>query len=162
MRTLRARWRGQSLVEFAVVGPLVILLILACLGFGWSTWQRSMVDHQISTLASDLPDDWESYDADELVKKLICDGTLLDEDKVEVENARVTTRKVDSPSSSTVSVDGTDETLRATDTKTYVTVSATVRYDLTGPLALGGSIEYVREVKGDYLAERRYEFSWDE
>lgn len=156
MTAARARRRAGETVEFALAGTLVILLILGICAFGYSCWQVTAVDYELSRLSETLPDDWASRDADEVVKEMILEGSTLDASRLTVENATIKaeTRAETLKGDAAAKALGKDYTYR---TETWVTVSAEVDYDATGAIALGGKVDHKRTVEGTYLVERKNE-----
>lgn len=153
---LRERVCANDVIETACVMPLILLLVMGILAFGFSAWQRSSIDYELSHMAEDLPDDWAGKDADEVVRELILKDSFLDGSKLTVSNARVE----ESSETSTRANDAVSKRLGSSGSytkETWVTVTADVEYDATGALALAGRIDYKRTVSGTYLVERRYE-----
>lgn len=153
-RALRERACANDVIETACVMPLILLLMMGILAFGFSAWQRSSIDYELSHMAEDLPGDWAGKDADEVVRELILKDSFLDGDKLTVSNAKVE----QSSETSTRSNDAVSKKLGSSGSytkETWVTVTADVEYDATG--ALAGRIDYKRTVSGTYLVERRYE-----
>ena len=152
---MRARMRGQAMVEFALSGLVVVTLLLMVLGLGVMAWQRSAIDYELSSLADELPAGWDDSSDDELVRQLVLDGSSLDPDRLEVSSASVE-RSLEAQVRPAVPVSAALGSTVATTTWDWVTVTATVTYDLPDVMGLGGG-PYEREVHGSYLVERRYE-----
>lgn len=156
VRALRERACANDVIETACVMPLILLLVMGILAFGFSAWQRSSIDYELSHMAEGLPDDWAGKDADQVVRELILKDSFLDGDKLTVSNAKVE----QSSETSTRNNDAVSKKLGSSGSytkETWVTVTADVEYDATGALALAGRVDYKRTVSGTYLVERRYE-----
>lgn len=152
----RGRAGGQSMVEFALVGWFVIMFIFAILAAGITMWEKTTVDYQLTTMADELPDGWQSMDKTALVKKLILDGSTLDESKLTVSDVSVETEtKTEVKEDDPVAIQLGSSS--ATHEEKWLNVSAKVTYDATSPVAIFGKTVYTREVDGSYLTERRYE-----
>lgn len=154
----RQRRRAGEVIEFALAGPIIILMVFGIIGFGISAWQRSAIDYELSHMAEKLPDDWASRPADEVVSQLVLANSSLDPAKLTVSRASIredekTEAKDNDPVAQRL---GSDVAYRH---EKWVTVTADVEYDATGPLALAGKVDYKRTVEGTYLVERRYEVS---
>ena len=79
----RERLSGQAIVETA------IMLIFAVIAAGLTMWRKSDTDYQLTTMARELPDGWESEDKKELVRDLVCEGSSLDPSKLTVNSAEL-------------------------------------------------------------------------
>lgn len=153
---MRRQLSGQGLVEFAISGLCVILLIFGITSFGFSAWQTSSVDYQLSTMASTLPDGWSSMSSDELVRELVLKDSTLDPAKLTVTDAHVTVEEKDHIKAD----DEVATSLGSSATRNkerWLKVTGTVSYDSTGGVALGGQIVRTRTVCGTYQLERLYE-----
>lgn len=152
----RSRLPGQGLVEFAISGLCVVLLIFGITSFGFSAWQTSSVDYQLSTMASTLPDGWSSMDSDELVRELVLRDSTLDPARLTVSDAHVSIEERDQVKAD----DGVATSLGSSATRNkerWLKVTGTVTYDSTGGVALGGQVVRTRSVCGTYQLERLYE-----
>lgn len=153
---VRERASANDVLETACVMPFILLLVLGILAFGFSAWQRSSIDYELTHMAEDLPDDWAGRDADDVVRELVLEGSFLDASRLTVSNARI-------EQSSETTARGNDAVARrlgsngAYTKETWVTVTADIEYDATGAVAFAGKIDYKRTVEGTYLVERRYE-----
>lgn len=147
---------GQALVEFAIVAPVLFMVIFFLISASWASWQRSDVDRQIQTLGYDLPQNWQSMDPDDLVRWLILDGSALDGGRLTVSNA--TARLVGSEAKT--EPDGLSQALGGSWSEVKVQrvqVTADVAYDLGGtgsPVAAG---TWRGHVEREYQVSRRYE-----
>lgn len=155
----RLRLRGQAMVEFALAGIIVLFMIFGIVAFAFSSWQRSAIDYELSSLADELPGDWSALSDDQLVRYLILDNSQLDPDRLRVLDCSVET-------SYEVEVNADDPVALAvgsrtsTTAETWVTVEATITYDVSSPIVLTDQdMTYERQVSGSYLVERRYEVS---
>lgn len=152
---IETRLRGQSAVEFALGGLVVILLIIAVMSIAVTSWQRSAVDYELSSLSDSLPAGWSSMGDEELLRHLVLAGSTLDPDGLEISRAVVEQREE-------VEVRPADEVAQrvgsstATVTEKWVEIEGTVSYELPGAF---GSSTYIRDLEGTYLIERRYEVS---
>ena len=150
-----ARLRGQSAVEFALGGLVVILLIIAVMSVAVTSWQRSAIDYELSSLSDSLPAGWASMGDEELLRHLVLSGSTLDPERLEISRAVVEQREE-------VEVRPADEVAQrvgsstATVTEKWVEIEGTVSYELPGAF---GSSTYIRDLEGTYLIERRYEIS---
>lgn len=152
----RGAFAGQAMVEFALVGWFSVAFIFAICAAGLTLWQKATLDHQLTTMADELPDGWESTDKETLAKELILDGSSLDADRLTVSGVTLSTV-------SSGGIDPDDDLARALNStaarreEKWLEVSCDVEYDATSPVELFGKTLYKRHVEGSYLLERLYE-----
>lgn len=151
--------RAQTLIEFACVFGIFVLLVFGIMNYGVAMFQRSQVDYQLSRVGSSV-NVWDAREgaswSDDQLKELLCLDTNLDPDLMEVENA--TTELIEQETTSygdTVAGElGNDQASR---TAKYLKVEADVSYIVGGGLI--GEDRYERHVSRTYTIERRYEVS---
>lgn len=152
----RERLSGQAIVETAIAGAFVVMLIFAVIAAGLTMWRKSDTDYQLTTMARELPDGWESEDKKELVRDLVCEGSSLDPSKLTVNSAELkyeTKESIDEDDPVATELGSTS----ARHKETWLTVEANITYDATAPVALFGQTSYTRSVSGSYLIDRLYE-----
>lgn len=157
-RSLRRRLGGAETMEFALVGPVVIVLIFAILAFGVASWQRSSIDYELATMAESLPAGWSTKSDEELVRELVLSGADLDPDRLEVSNASVKTRDTTEAAQGDSVAAALGSNVAYWQSR-WLDVDADVTYRVSGGFDLGGPMEYTRHVSGTYLLTRRYEVS---
>ena len=82
---------GQGSVEFILIMPVLLTFLFAIGSFAMLSYQNTVIQHSLATLADALPAGWQEQDRNELVRDLVCDGTDLDKSRLTVTNARVKT-----------------------------------------------------------------------
>ena len=147
---------GQGSVEFILVMPVLLLFLFSIGSFAMLSYQNTVIQHSLATLADALPAGWQEQDRNELVRDLVCDGTDLDKSRLTVTNARV---KADT--SGTVE-DGSSiaSELGASSLRTEtrrVTVEADIAYEYNDPLALGRKTTLERHVSHGYTTYTDWE-----
>ena len=80
---------GQGSVEFILIMPVLLTFLFAIGSFAMLSYQNTVIQHSLATLADALPAGWQEQDRNELVRDLVCDGTDLDKSRLTVTNARV-------------------------------------------------------------------------
>ena len=70
---------GQGSVEFILVMPVLLMFLFAIGSFAMLSYQNTVIQHSLATLADSLPAGWQQQDRNELVRDLVCDGTDLDQ-----------------------------------------------------------------------------------
>lgn len=143
---------AQAMVEFAIVAAVLLPLLVAIFAFGVNALERASLDYAISTAGYELPTDWGSEPADEVLESVVTQSPAIDPDRLEVSGASITL----SPSSSVSAEAGG---AGASETRVQVTVSGTIEYKLFSTSPAPGSATYVREFSRSFLMERRQEVS---
>ena len=69
---------GQGSVEFILIMPVLLTFLFAIGSFAMLSYQNTVIQHSLATLADALPAGWQEQDRNELVRDLVCDGTDLD------------------------------------------------------------------------------------
>lgn len=149
---------GQTTVEFAFAGIWLVLLMMAVLCFGLITFQKSSFDYQVSHMADELPNGWESMDAKQVVKSCVAASSGLSEDDIEVNSAEIHLEDMSSTDRGNSTAVQLGSELKTT-TASYLDISAdiTVRLGRGIGLAGNGGIPYRRSVKQSFTVERRWE-----
>ncbi len=80
---------GQGSGEFILIMPVLLTFLFAIGSFAMLSYQNTVIQHSLATLADALPAGWQEQDRNELVRDLVCDGTDLDKSRLTVTNARV-------------------------------------------------------------------------
>ena len=155
-RRAPCRLAGQGSVEFILVMPVLLAFLFAIGSFAMLSYQNTVIQHSLATLADSLPAGWQERDRNELVRDLVCSGTDLERDRLTVTNAKVktTTSGVVNDGDSIANELGAS-TLR-TETR-RVTVEADVAYDYNDPLSLGRKTVLTRHVSHSYTTYTDWE-----
>ena len=93
-RRAPCRLAGQGSVEFILVMPVLLAFLFAIGSFAMLSYQNTVIQHSLATLADSLPAGWQERDRNELVRDLVCSGTDLERDRLTVTNAKVKTTTV--------------------------------------------------------------------
>ena len=75
---------GQGSVEFILIMPVLLTFLFAIGSFAMLSYQNTVIQHSLATLADALPAGWQEQDRNELVRDLVCDGTDLDKSRLTV------------------------------------------------------------------------------
>ena len=147
-RRAPCRLAGQGSVEFILVMPVLLAFLFAIGSFAMLSYQNTVIQHSLATLADSLPAGWQERDRDELVR--------LERDRLTVTNAKVkaTTSGVVNDGDSIANELGAS-TLR-TETR-RVTVEADVAYEYNDPLSLGRKTVLTRHVSHSYTTYTDWE-----
>ena len=68
---------GQGSVEFILIMPVLLTFLFAIGSFAMLSYQNTVIQHSLATLADALPAGWQEQDRNELVRDLVCSGTDL-------------------------------------------------------------------------------------
>lgn len=150
--------KGQTTVEFSFVAFAFILMLLAVFRFGFATFQKTSFDYQVSHMADELPDKWDSMSSKELTKAVIAKAAGISESDIHVIDSSVTYER----DGETVLDDPTAEKLGSvlkTDTSNYFSVKAKVKVKLGSGLIGKDGISYTRKIDQTFTIERRWEVS---
>lgn len=125
---------AQAAIEFAAVLIALIAMLFGIMYVSYAGYQRSQLATGLTTMADQLPADWESRDPKALAASLILAGSDLDPADLTVIDASVTTDREVSVAKGGVSSEP-DLSVRTEERR--VTVSAEVSYDYEDAFALG-------------------------
>ena len=134
-RFSRGTWMGQSMVEMAIVIPLIILLTLGTVSMSMFAYQRASFDHALNTAGFDLPDNWRELDKTTLVHDLLSQAPELDPERIRVDEVSMEV-STDTNHSGTPDAYGTE-------TVSTLLIKATVSYDFEQLLPIGGGDDIV-------------------
>lgn len=151
-----AHLTAQGSVEFILVMPVLLLFLFAIGSFAMLSYQNTVIQHSLATLADTLPAGWQEQDKNELVRDLVCDGTDLDKSRLTVTNARVVTRTKGSVND----LDSIAHDLGASSLRTEtrrVAVEADIAYEYNDPLSLGRKTTLKRHVSHSYTTYTDWE-----
>ena len=137
---------GQGSVEFILVMPVLLTFLFAIGSFAMLSYQNTVIQHSLATLADALPAGWQQQDRNELVRDLVCDGTDLDKSRLTVTNAN---------DGDSIASDLGASTLR-TETRS-VAVEADIAYEYNDPLSLGRKTTLTRHVSHSYTTYTDWE-----
>lgn len=159
-RLLSTQAQGQTVIEFTFCFSVFLLLLIGIFSFGVGVFERNWVDYQLSQIGGTI-DVWIAQTdgdriGDEEVKELICKGTTLDADLMEVDNAKAEFIAQNDTSYGDVVAGGLGND-QATRTARYLKVEADVSYVIGKGLI--GTDRYERHVTRTFTMERRYEIS---
>lgn len=68
-RRAPCRLAGQGSVEFILVMPVLLAFLFAIGSFAMLSYQNTVIQHSLATLADSLPTGWQERDRDELVRR---------------------------------------------------------------------------------------------
>ena len=139
---------GQGSVEFILVMPVLLTFLFAIGSFAMLSYQNTVIQHSLATLADALPAGWQQQDRNELVRDLVCGGTDLDKSRLTVTNASV-------KDGDSIASDLGASTLR-TETR-RVAVEADIAYEYNDPLSLGRKTVLTRHVSHSYTTYTDWE-----
>lgn len=158
MRTRRRGVPGQTLVEFALVAVVAMILAIGTAQAAILSYEKTTIDYAASRVGDKLPAGWDHMDRNALVKQLLLEEAPLDPARLEVTAADV--KVLDNHSlDAGDGVAGELGTEMATRTGKYLRVRAKVAYDTSGLGTLLGTGRIEREVDRTFSIERRYEVS---
>lgn len=147
---------GQGSVEFILIMPVLLTFLFAIGSFAMLSYQNTVIQHSLATLADALPAGWQEQDRNELVRDLVCDGTDLDKSRLTVTNARVKTETSGAVNDGdSIASDLGASTLR-TETR-RVAVEADIAYEYNDPLSLGRKTTLTRHVSHSYTTYTDWE-----
>lgn len=150
--------RGQTTVEFTFAGIWLVLLMMAVLCFGFIKFQKSSFDYQVSHMADELPNGWESMDAKQVVKSCVAAASGLSEDDIEVNSAEIHLEDKGSTDLGNSTAVQLGSELKTT-TASYLDISADITVHLGRGIGFAGAggIPYRRSVRQSFTVERRWE-----
>lgn len=151
-----AHLTAQGSVEFILVMPVLLMFLFAIGSFAMLSYQNTVIQHSLATLADTLPAGWQEQDKNELVRDLVCDGTDLDKGRLTVTNARVKTETSGTVhDSDSIAHDLGASSLR-TETRRVI-VEADISYEYSDPLSLGRKTTLRRHVSHGYTTYTDWE-----
>lgn len=159
MRTIRApRPAGQSSAEFVIVFPAFLAIVFGAMFFCFAAYQRADLDYQLSSLADELPANWQSMDREELVRDLVLEGSNLDGADLEVRSARVSVDRDQDVREGGAMASALDAGVTRTDQQ-RIEVAADIAYTYSDALSFGHEVTYERHLERSYTAYTDFEVS---
>ena len=151
-----ARLMAQGSVEFILVMPVLLAFLFAIGSFAMLSYQNTVIQHSLATLADTLPAGWREQDPNELVRDLVCAGTDLDKSRLTVTNATVKTETGGVVNDGDSIASGLGASTLRTETR-RVTVEADIAYEYSDPLSLGRKTTLRRHVSHGYTTYTDWE-----
>lgn len=148
---------GQVAIEFALAATAFLVLLLGTMDAAISSFERTMVDYRISTIADNLPDGYDSLSDADLVRDALCDREGLDPDRLTVVSADVEPVDHD-PGTGPDALAGELGSENATRRQTRLEIKAKITYDVSG-IGILSTGDYTREFDQTVTLTRRYEIS---
>lgn len=149
--------KGQVALEFILAAAAFLIILFGTMDAAISSFQRTMVDYRIATIADSLPAGFSTADSKSLVRDLLTERGGLDPSRLTVDSAHVSVESHGGSysSDSLAQALGSENSMRKVD---YVKVSARVTYRVSGIGFLNPG-PYTREFTKSLALTRRYEIS---